>query len=85
MEIGIEVKVKKWGNSMGVILPKWVVEKEKLKENQKIRLSIIKETDLSDIFGVLKGKLKISAQKFKDEMRKEEELAEERKWKQLTS
>ena len=60
--------VRKWGNSVGIILPKEVVEKEQLKTNQKIIVDIIKPTDLSHLFGTLKTKK--SAQQFKDEVRK---------------
>ena len=63
-----EVTVRKWGNSMGVILPKQLMEQEGLKENEKIFLEIVKEADLRDIFGTLKTK--VSGQKFKDMARK---------------
>lgn len=63
-----ELIVKKWGNSMGVILPKELVEKEKLKENDKIVVEVVKKADLRDIFGSLK--LKMSGQEFKDLARK---------------
>ncbi len=36
----VEVKVKKWGNSFGVILPMKVVEREKLREGSDITLNI---------------------------------------------
>lgn len=80
----IQVRVKKWGNSLGIVLPSEFVDKERLKENERISINVIKEVDLSDIFGSLKG-LKLDTQKFKDEMRKEEAEIEERKWKQHTS
>ena len=64
--MAIEVKIKKWGNSLGVILPKEVVDKEKFKENEKVMINIVKEADLSDIFGSLKGKIKMSGQKMKN-------------------
>ena len=67
----IEATVKKWGNSFGIVLPKEIVEKEGLKENKKIVISIIKKADLSDIFGSLKGKIRMSGQKMKDLSRKE--------------
>ena len=63
-----EVTVKKWGNSMGIILPKQVVEKEHLKNNQKIVVQIVKVADLTSIFGSLK--LGESPQKLKDRGRK---------------
>lgn len=61
-----EVMTKKWGNSIGVVLPRELVEKQHIKKNQKIIINVIKEADLSDIFGSVKGKLKMSGQKLKD-------------------
>ncbi len=78
--MAIQVKLKRWGNSMGIILPKEFVDKQRLKENEKVSISIIKEIDLSPIFGSLKN-LKLDAQKFKDEIRKEEGALEEKEWK----
>ena len=69
--MNIEVTVKKWGNSFGIVLPKEIVERENLKENKKIMINIIKKADLSDIFGSLKGKIRMSGQKMKDLSRKE--------------
>lgn len=60
-----EVVIKKWGNSLGIILPKELVEHEGLKENKKVNISIIKRADLSDIFGLVK-KRKMSGQKMKN-------------------
>ena len=34
------VKVKKWGNSFGVILPKKIVDTEKIKEGVEITITI---------------------------------------------
>lgn len=61
-----EVMTKKWGNSIGVVLPRELVEKQHIKENQKIIINVVREADLSDIFGSVKGKLKMSGQKLKD-------------------
>ncbi|MBI2631681.1 AbrB/MazE/SpoVT family DNA-binding domain-containing protein [Candidatus Pacearchaeota archaeon] len=36
----INVKVKKWGNSFGVVLPIRIVEKERLKEGSEITLTM---------------------------------------------
>ena len=56
MEIG--TKTKKWGSSLGVIIPKEIVKKERLQEGQEIRIEIIsrKKTTGEDIFGKLKFK-----------------------------
>ncbi|MEK6899502.1 MAG: AbrB/MazE/SpoVT family DNA-binding domain-containing protein, partial [Nanoarchaeota archaeon] len=62
-----EVTVRKWGNSLGVILPKEVVEKRSLKENDKIVLiDVVKKVDLTPLFGALKGKIRLSGQQLKD-------------------
>ena len=63
-----ELIVKKWGNSMGVILPKELVEKERIKENDKIMIQIVKKADLRKIFGSLKRNM--TGQEFKDLARK---------------
>ena len=65
-----EATVRKWGNSLGIILPKELVEQQHLKEEDKIQVLVIKEADLSQFYGSLKGKIKISGQKFKDLARK---------------
>lgn len=69
----VEAEAKKWGNSLGVILPRDVVEKEHIKENQKIGILIIKDSSktLKSSFGILKGKMKKSSQQIKDELRAE--------------
>ena len=61
----IEVNLKKWGNSFGIILPKELIDKEELKENSPIFIEVVKKADLSDIFGSIQEK-KISGQEFKN-------------------
>jgi antitoxin component of MazEF toxin-antitoxin module len=70
--MSVEVKLRKWGNSIGLVLPKEYSKSQNLKENQTVRISVVKETDLSSMYGKLKGKINLSSQKFKDELRKEE-------------
>ena len=36
----IRTKVKKWGNSFGIIIPKEMVEKEKIREGSEITISM---------------------------------------------
>jgi len=67
--MAIEVKLKKWGNSMAVIVPNAVIEKKNLKENDTILIEIVKEADLSGVFGMIK-KRKMSGQEAKDLARK---------------
>ncbi len=69
----IKAKVKRWGNSFGVIIPIEVIEKEKIKEEDKIRLIVLKDSReaFKKTFGMGKGKLTKSAQQFKDEVRRD--------------
>lgn len=63
----VEAVAKKWGSSIGFVIPKEVAEKEKIRPNSKVKFEIIKVTDISDTFGKLKRK--ISGQEFKDRAR----------------
>ena len=71
--IVVETEAKKWGNSLGIILPKDIVAKEHIKEHSKIRLLLLKDGSktLKDVFGLAKGKLRKSTQQIKDELRAE--------------
>ena len=62
-----EAIARKWGDSIGFIVPKEIVQKEKIKPNSKVKFEIIKVTDISDTFGKLKRK--VSGQEFKDRAR----------------
>ena len=64
----MELKVKKWGNSMAVIIPDSTVKENKLRENDSIFLDIVKKADFSEDFGKL-GHIKTSGQKIKDSMK----------------
>jgi len=75
----LETTTRKWGNSLGVRLPKDFVKKKNLKENETIRIEVITESDLEGVFGMIK-KRKMSAQRMKDLSRKEEFETEKRKW-----
>ncbi|MBI4176788.1 MAG: AbrB/MazE/SpoVT family DNA-binding domain-containing protein [Candidatus Aenigmarchaeota archaeon] len=67
----VEVRAKKWGNSLGLLIPKDVAEKEKIKENQKLDIIIIPKTrTLEKTFGMVKV-WKKPAQQIKDEIRRE--------------
>ena len=65
--MAIQTSVKKWGNSMGIILPKRFVEEINLQDNDNVIVNIVKEADLRQVFGSLKRKMQ--GQKFKDLVR----------------
>lgn len=52
----MEVIVRKWGNSLGVILPKEMVEGQRIKEKDKIHISIVKPLDLKPMYAERKNK-----------------------------
>ncbi len=62
-----EVSIRKWGNSMGIVLPKEFIEEKSLKENDRILIEVAKKADLSKLFGKLSRKM--SGQEFKDMVR----------------
>lgn len=63
--MAVEVKLKRWGNSMAVIVPSTLVEQKNMKENDTILIEVVKKADLSDVFGMIK-KRKMSGQEAKD-------------------
>lgn len=68
----VEVVAKKWGNSLGFVIPKNISEKENIKENEKFKVVISGKNDtISKTFGILKGRIKESVQKIKDQLREE--------------
>lgn len=60
---------KRWGSSIGIVIPKDIVEKEHIREHDKVRLTIAKARTARRIWGLLPG-LRTDAQKAKDDMRK---------------
>lgn len=65
-----ETKVKTWGSSLGVVIPRDVVQRKHLRAGEEIILDIRKKRTLHDIFGSLKD-WTVDTQKMKDQMRKE--------------
>jgi len=55
--IEVETKVRKWGRSLGVVIPKDKARDEMIKEDETIRLLITKKPNvLRETFGSLKFK-----------------------------
>lgn len=65
----IIAKPRKWGNSLAIILPKVVVDTNRIKENQDITIEIKEKSTAKNIFGIL-PKWDRPTQEIKDEMRK---------------
>ena len=75
----VKVKAKRWGSSIGVIIPKEIVEARRIKENDEVIIEVKNRPLAGEFFGRLKGKLKKSAQEIKDEMRRGWESDSDRK------
>ena len=70
--IEVETIARKWGNSLGVSLPRDVVEKANIKPNKKVKVFIQdKKVDLSRVFGTLN--IVKPTQEILDEIRKGED------------
>lgn len=70
--IECESTVRKWGNSFGIIIPKEVAEKEHIKEEEKIKFMILRDSRaLKETFGMVKGKWRKKTQEIKDQTREE--------------
>lgn len=63
------VVLKKWGSSLGLIVPARIAKEKRLKKGERVLIEIRKVNDLEDVFGSLKG-LKATGQEVKDEARK---------------
>ena len=65
-------KTRKWGNSLGIIIPKHVVDTLHLTEDQEVAIDVEpKQNALQELFGWGKGKTKKTARQIVDENRKE--------------
>lgn len=72
------------GNSLGIVLPKEIIEREGIKENDEIIvLSVQKRKTAEVLCGTLKG-WNVDTQKLRDEFRRQEWEAEERKQRLLS-
>ena len=52
----VESKIRKWGNSYGVLIPKAEIEKMSLHESEKVLLDIKKKPELEQLFGICRFK-----------------------------
>ncbi|MBS3054131.1 MAG: AbrB/MazE/SpoVT family DNA-binding domain-containing protein [Candidatus Aenigmarchaeota archaeon] len=66
----VKIRARAWGNSVGLVIPKEIAEKEGIKPGKEVEILITKKTNvLKETFGTMK--FKKSAQEMKDELRKE--------------
>jgi antitoxin component of MazEF toxin-antitoxin module len=67
------VKVKKWGNSFGIILPRDIVNSQNIQEGIEIEISVQAKdkTRVKNIFGILKRKFGKNTEELMKETDKE--------------
>ena len=64
----VEAITRHWGNSIGVIIPKNIVEEQKIEPNMQVDIEIKPLTDLKSLRGLVK--FSANTQQIKNEMRK---------------
>lgn len=64
----IDARARKWGDSIAVIIPSDVAKAEGIRINDRVHVSIRKEHDVANIFGIWKTEK--TPQELKDEERK---------------
>ncbi|MBS3089225.1 hypothetical protein J4402_05665 [Candidatus Pacearchaeota archaeon] len=68
--MALEVKTKKWGNSIGIVIPMWIANKLNLRPEESIIIEITrKENVLKELFGAVK--FKKSTEQILKEVRKD--------------
>lgn len=66
----LQTRLRRWGNSLGVIIPMEIVQEQGLTEGEEILIELTKKNTLLELFGSL-PKWNINSQKVKNILRKE--------------
>ena len=66
-----EVRTKKIGGSIGIIIPNEIIQKEKIRPNQRIKIEVEKVSDVSFLWGKYKH-VTIPTEKIMKEIDEEE-------------
>ena len=69
--MAIQTRLRRWGNSFGVVVPVEALRKKNLQEGEEVIIEIEKAEPVSKLFSSLKS-WGINPQKVKDDIRKEE-------------
>ena len=65
--MGSRTIVRKWGNSLGVVIPSSEAEKEGLREHDEVEITIRRAIDIRQLYGKYPFR---DLQRLKDELRK---------------
>ncbi len=63
---------KRWGNSLGLLIPKEIIRDSHIRENEKVIVLVLKDNSsvLKETFGIAQGKIK-DVQKIKNRLRRD--------------
>lgn len=76
----IKATTRKWGNSIAVVIPREIVDKQRIKEDQEVVITVEKERPRAGVlFGRFPELKETPTQKLKDEARRGWESASDRK------
>lgn len=62
-------RIRRIGNSLGIIIPREEVDRKKLKEGDLVEVEVLRRVSMKEMFGSIK--FRKTAQEMKDELRKE--------------
>ena len=65
----VSARIRKIGNSLGIIIPREEVDMGKIKEGDLVEVEVLRRINLKEMFGSMK--FRKTAQELKDEMRSE--------------
>jgi len=65
----VSARIRRIGNSLGIIIPREQVDMGKIKEGDLVEVEVIRRINLKEMFG--SAKFRKTAQELKDEMRRE--------------
>ena len=68
MVIQTKTRIREWGNSFGIVIPREIIIKEGFSKGEQVVVSIDRKRNLRDFFGKGEGRIK-DVQKEKDEAR----------------
>lgn len=66
----IECRTRKWGSSIGIVIPNEVVQREHIKPDEVVRVQVRKMPFARELWNLGPLARKESTQKIKDELRK---------------
>ena len=76
----IKTITRKWGNSIAVVIPKDIVESERIREDQEVTITVETRKPISaPLFGKFPRSSKETPQEIKDEVKKGWESRSDRK------